>query len=617
MIKPFALAALSLWVTASLAQSTTVQLSVTGPALTLTVPYFEYTHSGTRQAYSASFGSNVLALDQFALDTASVRTTALLTGANQAPQLTAGTTGFRLSMPYLEFSSGGRTRAFSASLVSANLSSFAIDLASVREVPLQTTLAKPATVTVSASNTQTVAGQALGSSSQLAVSWTAPTGYAIDHYLVTATESGSVTQVSVTTASTATSATLTPLKAGTAYTVTVKACADAACPSAGTSDAAAGTTPAEHWQLQGTGNTVATLTKPVSDGNARLSATRFGAEAGPVANTVQFYYGPMGITGQSVATSGVVSATQPSSYLTGFTSFASTSGVRSPTSATQGIKSIMTGQGVPLSAAMGGKVRLFFESNDTDGKTRIYSVDSVDGYVGRDFNLGAATTCTTSADYSATGNCPATTVLGVAGDTVNPTQKISAARQNKVAWPTLTDWRWNGEVGTFMVFTIDRVTGCTTASHNHGYAQWDGSRFVPQYDAAGCPKAFMSAQAALPMHIGGARYKMYFGDPSVTTGKPTGATLPFVGPKKLIYGDGALTGPAASVEFEDWESTTAGRNVVFLWPNGDTLNDTAEGFIDDFHFLTPTGSLDTQVLYLSITDGTVAPFAATAVLLNP
>ena len=59
------------------------------------------------------------------------------------------------------------------------------------------------------------------------------------------------------------------------------------------------------------------------------------------------------------------------------------------------------------------------------------------------------------------------------------------------------------------------------------------------------------------------------------------------------------------------------RNVVFLWPNGEALSDAAEGYIDDFHFLTPTGSLDIQVLYLSITDGAVAPFAATAVLLNP
>ena len=480
-----------------------------------------------------------------------------------------------------------------------------------------TTPSAPGNVTVAQVNQRTVGSASFGSSSKLLVSWSAPTGYAIDHYEITATEVLAAISVTATAAATATSATLTPLKAATTYSVVVKACKDSACTSAGTTAAVGATTPAEYWQLQGTGSAVATLTKPVADGNARLSATRFGPEAGAVANTVQFYYGPQGVTGQSVASSGVVSASNSASYLSGFTSYATSSGVRSPTSATSGIKSIATGQGVPLSAALGAKVRLFFESNDVDGKTRIYSVASVDGYVGRDFNLGAATTCTTSADYLSGGNCPATVVIGVAGDTVNPTSKISAARQNKIAWPTLTDWRWDGAVGTFMVFTVDQISGCTTASHNHAYAVWSGTTFVPQYDSTGCPKMFKSAQAALPLHIGDVRYKMYFGDPSVTTGKTSSSPLPFVGPKKLIYADGRSSGSASIVDYEDWESVASGRDVRFLWPSGEQLSDTAEGYIDDFQFLTPTGSLDIQVLYMSITDGSVVPFAATAVLLNP
>lgn len=475
----------------------------------------------------------------------------------------------------------------------------------------------PGSVTLAQVNPQTVGSASFGSSSKLLANWTAPTGYVVDHYEITATEALTAIAVSTTATASATSATLTPLKAATTYSVVVKACKDAACASAGSAAAVGATTPAEYWQLQGSGNTVSTLTKPVADGNARLSATRFGAEAGAAANTVQFYYGPQGVTGQSVASSGVVSAASAASYLSGFTSYANTSGVRSPTSATSGIKSIMTGQGVPLSAALGAKVRLFFESNDVDGKTRIYSVVSVDGYVGRDFNLGSATTCTTSADYLSGGNCPATVVIGVEGDVVNPVSKISAARQNKIAWPTLTDWRWDGAVGTFMVFTVDKITGCTTASHNHAYAVWNGSAFVPQYDSSGCPKTFKSAQAAVPMHIGDVRYKMYFGDPSITTGKTNSSTLPFVGPKKLIYADGRTSGSVSTVDFEDWENVTSGRDVRFLWPNGEQLSDTAEGYIDDFQFLTPTGSLDIQVLYMSITDGSVIPFAATAVLLNP
>lgn len=478
-------------------------------------------------------------------------------------------------------------------------------------------LSGPSGVSLAEVSQQTVAGTSFASSSKLLASWTAPSGYSIDHYEITATESLMNTSITATATSTATSATLTSLKAATAYSIVVKACQNSACSTAGSSSAVGATTPNEYWQLQGTGNTVSTLTKPVADGNARLSATRFGAEAGSAANTVQFYYGPKGVSGQSVASSGAVSSANAASYLTGFTSYASSSGVRSPSSVVSGIKDIMTGQGVPLTEAMGGKVRLYFESNDVDGKTRIYSVDSVDGYVGRDFNLGAATTCSAAVDYLSTGNCPATVVIGVEGDATRPTSKISAARQNKVAWPTLTDWRWDGAAGAFMVFTVDRITGCTTASHNHAYAIWDGASFIPQYDSTGCPKVFKSAQAALPMHIGDVRYKMYFGDPTVTTGKSTSSTLPFVGPKKLIYADGRTTGLASTVEYEDWENTGVARDVRFIWPNGELLNDTAEGYIDDFHFLTPTGSMDIQVLYLSITDGSVAPFSAAAVLINP
>lgn len=479
-----------------------------------------------------------------------------------------------------------------------------------------TTLAAPTAVQVVPTNTQTVGGTTFGASSKLAVSWVAPTSYSPDHYELTATEALMNTRVSARVGGTNTNTTLTQLKAATAYAVVVKACQDSACTASASTSAVNATTPAEYWQLQGTGNSLATLNKPVSDGNARLSATRFGPEAGANANTVQFYYGAQGVSGMGMATNGTVSASAPSSYLT-FTSYASTNGLRSPSGATSGIKDIMTGQGVPLSAAMGGKVRLFFESNDADGKTRIYSVDSVDGYVGRDFNLGAATTCSTSADYLAAGNCPASVVVGVEGDSTFANAKLSAARQNKVAWPTLTDWRWDGASGTFMVLTVDRILGCTTASHNHAYAVWNGTQFVVQYDSTGCPKTFKSAQAALPLHIGDVRYKMYYGDPSVTTGRTNGSSLPFVGPKKLIYADGTSTASANTVEFEDWEDVSAARNVHFLWPNGDLLNDAAEGYIDDFQFLTPSGSLDLQVLYLTITDGSVTPFAATALLLNP
>ena len=172
--------------------------------------------------------------------------------------------------------------------------------------------------------------------------------------------------------------------------------------------------------------------------------------------------------------------------------------------------------------------------------------------------------------------------------------------------------------GTFMVFTLDRMDRCNApAFAQHGYAVWDGTTWTVQYRADGCPKMFTSAQAAFPFHSGGARYRLYYGDPSLTAGKVAGSSLPFLGPKKLIYADGVLTGLPAVVDFEDWEPQTSSRDIVFLWPNGDQMDAAAEGYIDDYHFLTPTGTNSLQVMYLTITDGAVAPFSAVAILTNP
>lgn len=106
---------------------------------------------------------------------------------------------------------------------------------------------------------------------------------------------------------------------------------------------------------------------------------------------------------------------------------------------------------------------------------------------------------------------------------------------------------------------------------------WDGSAWVVQYRDDGCPKLFTSAQAAFPLHSGGVRDRLYYGDPSITTGRESSG-LPFLGPRKLIH---------------------------------------AEGYIDDYHFLTPTGSQDLQAMYITITDGAIAPISVAAILVNP
>lgn len=482
--------------------------------------------------------------------------------------------------------------------------------------------AAPANVSAARVTAVTVAGRALSASSQLAVTWTASPGDNTHHFEVVARESVQGTEVRASAAATATALTLTGLKAATTYSVTVLACANEACTTSAASASASAETDTEYWQMQGTGNSVDRLTKIVSDGNARLSATRFGPDAGALANRVQLYYGPMNsatTNRQSQLSAAVASdaanASSPASYLT-FTSRAGASGLIAPASPAALVTNMATGQGVPVTREQGSFVRLFFEAQGADGRTRAMWIDSKDGYVGQDFNAGAAGTCSTAADYSAGGGCEPTVAIAVDGD-LNGNSKVTNSRQFKVAWPTLDSPHWDMAVGSFMVFTSDRITGCSDYQMNHGYAVWDGTKWVVQYRDNGCPKLFTSAQAAFPFHSGGARYRLYYGDPSITDGRATSGNLPFLGPKKLIYADGAVSGSATVVDFEDWEAQTSARDVVFLWPNGDQMDARAEGYIDDYHFLTPTGDPNLQVMYITITDGAIVPIAVAAVLLNP
>lgn len=481
--------------------------------------------------------------------------------------------------------------------------------------------AGPANVAVARVAVATAAGRQVDASSKLAVSWTATAGDPTHHFEVVARETVQGTEVRSSAPAGATSVTLTGLKAATTYVVTVSACPNDACSPAAASASASGETDTEYWQLQGSGNTVARLTTIVSDGNARLSATRFGPDAGAMANRVQLYYGPMHTAGSrqaqlSVAVaSDAADAANASSFLS-FTSRAGSSGLIAPTTSTALIAGMATGQGVPVTRDKGGFVRLFFEAQGADGRTRAMWIDSKDGYYGLDFNAGAAGTCSTDADYSPGGGCEPTVAIAVDGD-AGGNSRITHSRQFKVAWPTLDSPHWDMAVGSFMVFTSDRVTGCSDYQQNHGYAVWDGTKWVVQYRDNGCPKLFTSAQAAFPFHSGGVRYRLYYGDPSITDGRATTGNLPFLGPKKLIYADGAVTGAAGVVDFEDWEAQTSARDVVFLWPNGDQMDARAEGYIDDYHFLTPTGDPSLQVMYITITDGAIAPIAVAAVLLNP
>ena len=466
------------------------------------------------------------------------------------------------------------------------------------------------------------------SSSQLAVSWTAP-AEAVHHYVLTLTDG--VTGTSSALDVTSTRVTVSGLKSATPHTATLKACLDDACGTSLDADApASGQTEAEYWQVQGTGNAYSTATRIVSDGNTYAFGLPYGSWAGALNGKVQLYYNPLGAAEKGIKigemSSGTLnSAASLSSYrpVSGFglvqLCSAGGPGGATPCVGDTVAAGVTTTQPIALDASMGGGVRLFFESMGTDRRTRVMYLDSRDGYVGRDFNAGAKTICNTLEDYSAGGGCAPTVVIGVQGDALAGNQGLSNARQFKIGYPTRTDWRWNGNPGAFMVFTAEFEGACSSeAFFNAGHAVWDGTRWAVQTDAAGCPKYLAEVQAPMPVHMGGARYKMYFSHNAIGRGAMSNP-LSDVKPVKVIYADGGTSGEPAVVDFDDWERIAQAREVHVLWPDGSTLNVASESALDDYMMFMPTGNPSLQIMYanMSIPGSGLAPFIGMAVLINP
>lgn len=464
------------------------------------------------------------------------------------------------------------------------------------------------------------------SSAKLSVRWEPASG--ARHYQVVARSQVSGIERSVRADSS--SLTLTDLESATAYDIRVIACLDESCDGRlEGSDTATGRTEAEHWQVQGTGNSFAGALKPVSDGNVGSYAFPYGEWGGESrSGRVQLYYNPTGMGEKGVklalTDTAYTDTSRPPSFtpLSGFGLRRACGGGppenRPPCPGSSAAAEVALFQAVPLAEAMGGLVRLFFEANGTDGKTRIMWLDSHDGYAGRDFHAGASTVCTTIQDYARGGGCDPTMAIGVEGDVVAGNVSVENARQFKIGYPTLADWRWNGEIGTFMVFTIEVPLTCSDRFFNAGYAVWDGARWVVQYGESGCPKLVPSVQAPMPVHVGGSRYKLYFQHNESPRGARTGP-VSSLKPFKLMYADGARTGESGVTSFEDWDPQHLAREVVFLWPDGSELSVEDESRLDDSQMFTPTNSLDYQVMFtnMSLGMGSIPPFIGTVVLINP
>ncbi|MDP4028716.1 MAG: fibronectin type III domain-containing protein [Gallionella sp.] len=477
--------------------------------------------------------------------------------------------------------------------------------------PSSSSLSPPVNVAVTNAGSQTVGSSTFSSSTQLVVSWAAPTDYTVDHYAISASETVGNTSLSYSAAASGTSATLTGLKSGTSYSVVVSACKDAACAEAGSAAAVSGTTSEEYWQIQGTGNTWNTAMEVISDSNTKAWAFVYGPGAGGgLDGTAKLFYDPdfsdPAQKGVKIGYTTSAATINPSSV----SSFAPATGYGLRYKGSNNYE-LATSQPVPLSSAMGSKIRLFFEFSyiGPGNKVGIYYLDSQDGYTGLDYNRGSATVCSTDAEFAVGGDCAPTLAVGSSSQEFTG---IDSARQFKIGYPILNDWSWDGDAGTFMLFSMNTAAGaCASDISGVGHAQWNGSAWTIS-NTAGCPKYWKNMQAPVPIHLGGVRYKMYYGNTNPDDATCT-ASSPVPGTKKVLYADGAISGNATTVEYEDWETMASQRDITFLWPDGTEVDSCSEKKMDDFVVYMPTLSTDFQVMYM-VNENL---WVAMAVLLNP
>jgi hypothetical protein len=118
----------------------------------------------------------------------------------------------------------------------------------------------------------------------------------------------------------------------------------------------------------------------------------------------------------------------------------------------------------------------------------------------------------------------------------------------------------------------------------------------------------------MPVHLGGARYKLYFNQHP----RPGGPSDPQIAlkPMRLLYADPERTGDPALVDFEDWEPPAEAREIRYLWPDGSLLTQDEQSKLEDYMILAP-GPNPRELIMYSNMSATGPPFIGAAILVNP
>lgn len=392
---------------------------------------------------------------------------------------------------------------------------------------------------------------------------------------------------------------------------------------------ASGTTSEEYWQLEGEGSAYPGLARAVPDGNTLPYFLTMPSSDGTVSH---LYYHPALRDRNRWDFQVAIAGTNAPGGLSASSRFEPVDGGIKRTfqnrpgennAAPEGSLTIKAFQPVPLLHSK--KIRLFFEAhwdNDQRKRTRIFYLDSHDGFMGTDFHPDRnRLTCggIGSGDFLPGGPCEPVLAIGLDGDPGRSPSGLAQARQFKIGYPKRTSRFWDEAPGTFMVITGDDA--CGRERNSLFYAHWTGSEWNVIRDASGCARPLVrGAHGPVIVHLGEGRYKLYYEDqegslePPVALGqfsspgrsrpgtqRPQGPMRAMPAkPLRVIYADATRTGDSSVIDIGDWDPDTVAREVNFLWPNGDALDAEDESGLGD-HVIELSGDdPDREIMYMNI-----------------
>ncbi len=444
----------------------------------------------------------------------------------------------------------------------------------------------------------TAHGQTYVSSGTAEIQWQVPQ-WSVDHYVVSAIDGVSDMETRVRVEQM--SARFDGLKSDTEYTFTVTACGVSDCSDGVESEEVEIRTGEEYWQIEGEGASYEDAVEVVEHGSTLSYVLPYGDWApADLQGVVKYYYNAMPSPGQGFEGGIRVAASDE-----GYDVFEDVKALflrechemgQQGAECPEQLLEMFAFQVVPL---MSGKVRLFFEASspaDEDHLTRIYSLDSQDGYEGEDFNRAVdSDVCGDGEqwDLIEDGDCEPELLIG--SEEAGERSWLNQARQHKIGYPKMDSWLWDEAPGTFMIVTGEDECGYTR--DGLFYAVWDGSDWLVEQED-GCATPLVSAgHGPVVVHMGEARYKVYYemydyvsGNEGAWESKPT----------QVLYADGLRTGDENVVELADWEDEDLAREIHFLWPDGTLLTDDEEAGLGDHVIWLPEQSLEEQVMYMNL-----------------